>query len=188
MTDIYRILTPSEFTSLRDNIPKAKHRILIDTMLNTGARYSELQAFQKHLGWFDAKNNAIVLPATYTKTGRDRTVHLIPAFSKVLSQYIREFKTLDFPRIDTMNENLKRWWYFCAVNCDPNMFCGWYPSNKTFRKTWESWLIFAGYDFEKVALSQGHGTLVQYKHYTQMPATLKSEVEQVKKMTEGWMT
>lgn len=183
--NLYRILTPSEFTALRDAIPKTRLRILVDTMMFTGMRYRELIAFSKHLTWFDAKNNAIVLPASFSKTRIDRTVHLTPAFSKALAQYLREFKSLEFGSRQTMTQDLKRW--------SGDMFWDriypiWHPTPKTFRKTWESWLIFAGYEPMKVALSQGHSQVIQMHHYANLTARLKSEREAGEKMCEGWGT
>lgn len=106
-SDLYRILIPSEYQALRDVVPKSKHRILIDTMQNTGMRYEELRDFAEHLGWFDIQNRCIFLPKGFTKTGKARTVHLTPSFTKALSQHLREFKTLDFPLRRVMNGNLK---------------------------------------------------------------------------------
>lgn len=192
-SDLYRILIPSEYQALRDAVPKSKHRILIDTMLNTGMRYEELIAFAEHLSWFDAKNNAISIPEGYTKTKEKRTVHITPAFSKTLSQYLREFKTLEFPARQMMNENLKRWWE-CAValirynNPEKDYSDGWYPTVKTFRKTWESYLLVSNFPYMAVCASMGHSPVISYDHYADFPAKLKSCMDDVKKLTEGWMT
>jgi len=175
---IYRILTPSEYASLRDAIPRSKDRILIDTLLNTGMRYAELISFSRNLKWFDAKNRAISLPGTATKTGEPRTVHLTPAFSHNLSQYLREFKTLDFPTRDGMNKNLRTWGTSAGLT--------WLPSVKTFRKTWESYLLAADTPYMKVCLSQGHSPQISYSYYANLPPELKSEMDGVRKITEGW--
>lgn len=190
-SDIYRILIPSEYQVLRDAVPKSKHRILLDTMLNTGMRYEELRAFASHLSWFDAKNNAILIPEMFTKTGDKRVVHLTPAFSKALSQHLREFKTLDFPKRAVMNESLKRWWGMAlyALGGDEAMQkIPWYPTIKTFRKTWESYLLASGFDYEAICCSQGHSPQISYSYYANLDPRLKSCMDEVRKLTEGWMT
>ena len=43
-------------------------------------------------------------------------------------------------------------------------------NNKTFRKTWESWLVFYYPDKAlQIALRQGHTTTTQYEHYLNIP-------------------
>lgn len=176
MIDQYRILTTSEYESILDLIEKERLRVVVETLLNTGMRYSEFKEFSGHLAWFDFKNRAISLPGDSTKTGKGRVVHLTPAFSKRLYQYLREHKNLDVPSRQAMDSNLKRWMHEIGVSC------------KTFRKTWESWLIAAGYSSMAIALSQGHSELISYKHYANLDPRLKSEMDKVRKHTEGWGT
>jgi len=168
----YQILTPSEFEALRENIPKTRLRIVADALMFTGMRYEELKKFSGHLVWLDSTNRCICIPAKYTKTGKERTIHLTPAFTKELTQYLREFKKIDVPSLQSMEMNMKRW----NTTATP----------KTFRKSWETWLMFAGYDSWKVAQSQGHSQVIQYHHYVNLSARLKSEMEAVKRLTEGW--
>jgi integrase len=208
MTDIYRILTPSEYKALLAAIPKLDNRIRVETMMNTGMRYSELQEFGHNLGWFHPRDRCIVIPGASLKQGknektiidklkgrktkrklitRDRTVHLTPAFSEKLEMYLSSHK-LTFPDRSTMKKNLRRW-YLTAYSVKEAVFAlRWYPLPKTFRKTWETWLIFVGYDSLKVAVSQGHTQTVQIAHYQNMMGSLKNEVEAVKELTRGWMT
>lgn len=195
MTDIYRILSPSEYKLLLASIPKLENRIRVETMMNTGMRYSELQEFSDHPDWFHPKDRCIVIPGASLKQGkatrstrskrnkrkaytRDRTVHLTPVFSERLEMYLSSHK-LKFPDRKTMGMNLRRWY----PDGSP-----WSPLPKTFRKTWETWLIFAGYDSMKVAVSQGHTQTVQIAHYQNLMGCLKNEVETVKELTRGWMT
>lgn len=183
--ETYKILIPSEYQALLDMIEKERLRIVIETLMNTGMRYSELSYFARHLNkTFDSKNNAISLPVEATKTKRERVVHLTPTFSKRLYQYLREHKVLDVPTRRTMDTNLTRWWY----DAGHTMCQGWEPSVKTFRKTWESLLLAAGYQSMQVALSQGHSELISYGHYANLDPRLKSEMEAVRKITEGWGT
>ncbi len=198
--DLYRILTPSEFQAMKDaplvkqyQVSTQKRNIWLDVLMFTGMRYSELLALDRHWDWFDSRNNAISLPKSFTKTNMDRTIHLTPAFSKTLAQYLREFKRLELPPRDGMNVNLKRWWLnmidICLNDSSRHPLpTSWYPTPKTFRKSWESWLLFVDYPLIKVAKSQGHTVAISEHYYANLPPTLKSEVEAVKKMTEGWHT
>jgi len=198
-SDQYRILTPSEYEAFRDAIPKTRLRAVIDALLFTGMRYAELERFADNLSWFDAKNRAIVLPAKATKTGKERTVQLTPAYTKTLSQHLREYKSLEVPHITVMNHNMKRWWqsvdFIIAEMLQKKEGFDWYPTPKTLRKTWESWLLFTKqddgrpkYDSLMIAHSQGHTQTIQLNHYMNMSARLKSEAEAVRRYTEGWGT
>lgn len=168
----YRILIPSEYEALRSNIPQTRHRILIDLLLNSGMRYSETSYFAGHLSTFDAKNRAIVLPGEGTKTRKGRTIHLTPAFTQTLDDYIRSDTPITVPCLHSMNPNMRRW--------------GTTTTPKVFRKTWESWLLSAGYSSMHVALSQGHKELISYSHYANLDPRLKSEMDKVRRYTEGW--
>lgn len=173
--DIFRIFSPSEYKLLLAGIPKVENRFLIEMMLNTGMRYVELQRFESK--YFNPKTRDITLPANITKTKRGRCVQLTPNFSRLLEVFISHAK-VTYPSRATMNVNLERW----------SAELGWAPDCKTFRKTIETWLIYAGYDAFKVAISQGHSTTVQIAHYQNMSSCLKNELAEVKKFTEGWMT
>jgi len=192
--ETYRILIPSEYQALLDAIEKERLRICIETLMNTGMRYTELEYFSGHLKIFDAKNNALKLPVEATKTKRERVIHLTPAFSKRLYQYLREHKALEVPSRRVMDTNLKRWWINSIVDTGSITKAEWvinntwHPSTKTFRKSWESWLLASGYQSMPVALSQGHSELISYGHYANLDPRLKSEMEAVRKLTEGWGT
>jgi integrase len=190
----YEILIPSEYEMLYNNIllpttskKKSALQITVDTLLNTGMRYEELRKFaDNHKNestknqWYDAKNAAIVLPKEATKTKRGRTIHLTPEFNKNLKIYLTSGNELDVPPRSSMNENLRRW--SIGLKIDK------IPSVKTFRKMWESYLLFAGYDPVRVAANQGHTTTIQLQHYLNFSSKLKSEKEAVMNLTKGWMT
>lgn len=182
----YRILTPSEYEALRDAATSHRFRMILDTLLFTGMRYSELERFAEDITCFDSKNRAITLVAAYTKTKKERVIHLTPAFCTALSQYLREFKELEIPHRLTMNQNLKRW-YLQREQRMAQRNDQW-PTVKTFRKTWESWLLASGYQSMPVALSQGHSELISFGHYANLDPRLKSEMDKVRKYTEGWGT
>jgi len=57
---------------------------------------------------------------------------------------------------------------------------------KTFRKTWESWLLFSFPDKAmEIALSQGHTELTQLRHYANLPF-LDKDREEMKEFVVGW--
>lgn len=177
MEDIYRILSPSEYKLLLNGIPKVENRFLVEMMLNTGMRYEELRKFQSK--FFNPKTRDITLPSNVTKMKRGRCVQLTPQFSRMLEIFLSHAE-IKFCGRATMDKNLERWSKNAGLN--------WTPKCKTFRKTIETWLIFAGYDAFKVAISQGHTQTVQIVHYQNMSSCLKNEVNEVKKICEGWMT
>ncbi len=180
MTDsTYQILIPSEYDILSNNIKNIRLRMNIDTLLNTGMRFEELRHLSDNKKLFDSKNRAIVLPSSITKTKRGRTIHLTPEFNKNLMLYLDKGE-LNTPTRISMNENLKRW--------SLNLNLSFIPTVKSFRKTWESWLLYADYDPIKVAANQGHTTLIQLNHYLNFSSRLKSEKELVLNKTRGWMT
>lgn len=192
MKDIYRILTPDEYEALRGCIPKTEYRMRVDLLLFTGMRYSEAKSFSGHLAWFDADNRCISLPGASTKTGMNRVVHLTPAFSKSLSMYLKEFKSLDMPDINSMDDQLKRWWLMRPQRmAQPN---NWWPTCKTFRKTWESWLLSVRrkdgspkFSYMDIARSQGHTVAISERHYANLDPRLKSQQDAIRRLTEGWM-
>ena len=60
-------------------------------------------------------------------------------------------------------------------------------NNKTFRKTWESWLVFYYSDkVLQIALSQGHTTITQYEHYVNIPFE-EYDRKEMRKWVEGWI-
>ena len=58
-------------------------------------------------------------------------------------------------------------------------------NNKTFRETYESWLVFYYPDKSlQIALSQGHTTTTQYEHYLNMPFE-EEDRKEIRKWVEG---
>ena len=59
-------------------------------------------------------------------------------------------------------------------------------SVKTFRKTWESWLVVSySHALPLIAMSQGHTLITAMNHYLNLPFT-KEDVEEIKIRTAGW--
>lgn len=170
------ILSPSEYQILLSGTPKLKARFQVETMLNTGMRYIELQRFGKNSRYFDPKNRLISLPGASTKTGNSRDVHLTPQFSSRLELFLAS-SSLAFPARQVMDANLKRW--NAGLGC----------TVKTFRKTWETWLLATYQDRSlDVWMSQGHTGTVSMNHYYGSVGKLKSEMDAVREYVKGWGT
>ena len=179
MKQVMRVLTPTEYDAIKAVIPKPKMQFQLDTMLNTGMRYVELQRFAKHPEWHLPNKKLIYLPSKFTKTRKERNVLLTPIFNEALKMFLGMGNTLFFSSKATMGDNLKRW----AVKADIDN-----PNNiapKTLRKTWESWLVTANHSVMKILGSQGHNTATALMHYYTSGFT-PQEVEGITKRTEGW--
>ena len=175
-----RILTPSQFNLLLNAIPKYKHQLIIKTMLFTGMRFVELQRFFNNPSWLSKENNHIHLPQQAIKKSKrkqkDRYVKLNPWGKEI----VRQFLSLDkLPSKQTLNDNLKRW---CVkANLSTDGIC-----IKTFRKTWESWLISHYKDnVFQVCLSQGHTTITSLNHYANLPFS-SLDKEEIKSFVGGF--
>ena len=194
------IFTPSEYTVLLEGIPKSKNQVKfkfqLETMLNTGMRYVELQRFDEHSEWFDIKNRLIALPTGSTlKLGgeKGRDVHLTPAYTAKLEMYL-SLNELKFPSREVMEENLKRWWIRAVEDTNrtvPIIF-NIHVTPKTFRYTLVTWLLAVyGENYMKandIWKSMGHSGTVSMNHYYAGRARLKSCIDEVKKFVEGWGT
>lgn len=180
-----RIFRPDEYTLLRSPL-KLNQQTWLDAMLNTGMRYEELKEFQKNPKWFDG--DFINLPEGAEKKGRkvgkrknrtrpERSIRLTPQGKTIIKYFLRDKKV---PTRTGMNANLKRW---CVkAELDPKGV-----SIKTFRKTWESWLVFYyPVHFQLICLSQGHTPSTSSMYYLNMPFT-DSDKEGMKSWVEGWV-
>lgn len=182
MGGIIRTLTPQDFDKLREQAPSYSEKFLLDLMLNTGARYIELQRYIKSMGneeWFDEKRKLITLPSNATKTYTSRNILLTPTFTDVLKREIERGQEIPIISFQTLDNRLKKW--AKKANIDkPNII-----SVKTFRKTWESWLVTADKNVLKILASQGHSSTVALNHYLTSGFT-DEEKEEMRQRTAGW--
>jgi len=167
-----RILRPVEFEALETAINKSDHKTIIKTMLYSGMRYIELQRFNKNPDWLMKSSFHIHLPEQAVKKSKrkqkDRYVFLSNAGYEVVSNLIAD-KDIQITSKSTMNENLQRWAEQSGIG-SKGISC------KTFRKTWESWLVrcYPKY-FPQICLSQGHTEKTSLKHYLNLPFTNKDK-------------
>jgi len=174
-----RILHPLEYESLLNAIPKDKHQIIIKTLLFTGMRFVEIQRLKQHPEWLSKEGNVIHLPDTAVKKAKrkqkDRYVKLNPLGKKLVRQFLNGVK---LPTKQTLNKNLQRWGIKAKIGDEGICI-------KTFRKTWESWLIshYTENVFQ-ICLSQGHTTFTSLNHYANLPFT-SGDRERMKQYVEG---
>ncbi len=176
-----RILRPTEYESLREAIPKLHHRLIVEALLFTGMRWVELVRFKDNPAWYDSQGGYIYLPPEASRkkerTMRDRYIYLSAQGRGVIPMFLKVREKI--PSRIAMNENLKRW--AVAGGIDPIGI-----SVKTFRKTWESWLMASFPDKALlIAMSQGHTQLTAMNHYLNLPFS-PQDMERIRSYTQGW--
>ena len=185
MGGMIRVLTPFDFDAIHEQPKIYERKFLLDLMLHTGMRYVELQRFVKNVNsnndvkWFDPERKLITLPSFATKTGKSRVVLLTPNFTTQLLQYIEIKGEIDIIAYQSMDDNLKRWAKKAEIK-DPSII-----AVKTFRKTWESWLVTADKNVLKILKSQGHTNSTALEHYITIGFT-PEEIAEIVKRTDGW--
>jgi len=168
-----RILRPSEFKTIKNSITNREKQILVDALLLTGLRYEEAVRLRHNPDWFDG--NFIHLPEWAQQKAkrkqRERWVRL-----SIPGKYVmREFFSITVPSRIAFDKWIR--YNFPLIEG---------LSAKTFRKTWESWLLFSYPDKAmEIALSQGHTELTQLRHYANLPF-LDKDREEMKEFVVGW--
>jgi len=185
-----RILKPSEFDGIRKQPKKFESKFILDLLLNTGMRYSELHRFVDNLTgetkdsfeWFNPDEDTIILPKKATKTKVQRDITLTHTFTEKLVDYMEHTDgKLHLPTIPVLDDNLKRWGIKANID-KPTVI-----AVKTFRKTLESWLVFAEKNVFYILSSQGHSDAVALKHYISRVNKWNDwEKEEIIKRTRDW--
>jgi integrase len=160
-----------------ETISKDKFKKAFDTALHTGMRYRELRLFSEHPEWHRRDKYEIFLPKKYTKTRKDRYVHLTKNFNKILTLYLKD--GLYYPHPRTWYDSIRRWSKQARIKDWHNI------NSKTTRKTWESWLVKSGYDSMRILLSQGHIQATAILYYINLSFT-DEEIKEIKLRTSGW--
>ena len=173
-----KIFRPVEFEKLRDAMDVNTNKICTALLL-TGMRYAELCRFRGNHDWFDGK--FVHLPRgsmlKVRAKQRERAIRLSDMGKTLVPDLFQSsFPLPELPALDMKMRRLsKRTLEGAPVN------------NKTFRKTWESWLVFYYPDKAlQIALSQGHTTTTQYEHYLNIPFDDEDRKE-MRKWVEGWI-
>jgi integrase len=173
-----RILRPSEFEVLREAMDNDTKRIATSLLL-TGMRYAELQRFRVNPDWLDGK--FIYLPRgsmlKVKAKQKERAIRLSDMGRTLIADFFQS--SLPLPELAAFDMKIMR--------LSRKMLEGNPVNNKTFRKTWESWLVFYYPDKSlQIALSQGHTTVTQYEHYLNMPFD-EEDRKEMRKWVEGWI-
>ena len=173
-----RILHPEEWEAFREILDPDMKR-LFSTLLLTGMRYAELCRFRDNPEWLDGR--FIHLPKgsmlKVKAKQRERDIRL----SDMGTTLVPDVFLIPIPFQDLANFDraIKR--------ISVKMFEGHPISDKTFRKTWESWLVYYYPDKAlNIALSQGHTTTTQYEHYLGIPFE-EREKPIMRKWVDGWI-
>lgn len=175
-----RILTPNEYISLKEVIPKDEYKTKLDILMITGMRYAEYLRLYDHPEWYNEKRNIIHLPEEAQKKHKrrqlERTIHPLPSmFNYLLKDFWQARKP---PLESTWNKDLQRW----AISSGINPYG---LSAKSTRKTIESWMISAGVPESTVCLRQGHDSLTSMRHYQGL-AFSEDELRDIKKQLIAW--
>lgn len=179
------ILTPGEYDGLRSAV-KPEFKILLDVLLFTGMRYEEIKKLQKHQEWYDTKKKIIYLPREADKKKKrvspSRYVYLSSYGNWIVERFFDD-NTKPYPTYQVFDENLKRW----SKKALLKLLNGVSISVKTFRKTWECWLVCSYPErLPLIAMSQGHTELIAMNHYLNIPFS-PEEIKAIKEKTNGWL-
>ena len=175
-----RILTPSEYITLKDAIPEDRHKTILDILIITGMRYAEMLRLYEHPEWYNEKRNLIHLTAEaqlkHKRKQPERTIHPLPyGFDYILKAFWSGKKP---PQEATWNKNVQRWSQAAGIK-------PFGMSVKTTRKTIESWSIASGLLESGVCLRQGHDSVTSLRHYQGL-AFSDDELRDIKKQLTSW--
>jgi len=143
-------------------------------------RYVECRRFQGNPDWFDG--DFIYLPESAIKKKKRKQLTRHIRLNSLGKQIIPFFLDLDkkLPSNQSFGENLKRW--SLSVGLDPVGMCV-----KTFRKTWESWLMYYyPQNSMQIALSQGHSNLTSLQYYLNLAFT-DEDRRNMEDFVGGWV-
>ena len=198
------ILSPEEYNRLR-KVAEKDERILMDIALYTGMRYAELLRFQEHPEWFMPERKCVFMPQGSVKGAvrgqkikkkddgdkKERKPRTTPQRYILLSSYgvfilEKYFEDDDrakfYSSLPKWDMRLKKYAKIAGLVED-----GKRVTNKSFRKSWESWLTITYPEKQGlICQSQGHTQIVSMQHYTSYPFT-STEKEQIKEKVGGWM-
>lgn len=154
------------------------NRTWLDTALGTGMRYIELQRLHENPQWFDPRGFVSLPRIAVLKSFRKQRERWVKLNALGKESIPRFLKGRELPTWQVFGEDLQRW--ALRVGLNPT---GLGP--KTFRKTWESWLVFIYPEhMAEITLNQGHTSLTSIGHYLNMPF-LSEDREGIFRYVEG---
>jgi hypothetical protein len=172
-----RIFRPSEVRKLIDAIPKNEYKDKFESLLYSGARYSEMKWLYEYPRAFIG--NSIKIPSFKKKARHnERYIRLNHLGQRSINYFLRAKRNL--PCHEVWMENLHRW----AKKAGLDTTC---ISIRSTRKTWESWLVTQyPQQLEYIFLSQGHTQMTALKFYLMIPFN-DEDKRKMKFYTDGWM-
>lgn len=195
-----RILTPGEYENLLNQINKPSLRALVQVMLYSGMRYEEVLRLKENPDHFSEKNNSIwVRSGKHKAKSPERYVPLTEAGTKAVKDYLADERT-KYPSANVMSVNLLSWAEkagfepildnqmreLSGANVGKERRNVYGMSVKTFRRTWENWLLTICpervFDIMK---AQGHDVQTSSEHYA--GAVISGEdIERIRAYVQGW--
>jgi integrase len=178
-----RVLTPFEYSQLRNALEDHKYKTICDVLINTGMRISEFWELCRHPEWYDVKRRCIDLPGHAVKKAKTvygaRTIPLtldgcnaVEELFRVNPKYITRQSMIGVLELAAINAKI--------AEGDKGIM------PKMFRKSLISWLMKT-YP-EKVfvvAASSGHTFDVMQRHYASL-SFQRQDIEDMKKFLKGW--
>jgi integrase len=160
-----RVLRPREFATLRSSVSQENAAVDLDVCLYTGMRYVELQRLHDNPDWLDIGRRYVYLPRgsmmKRQAKQRERWVKLNGPGVKAVLEFVQKGRNL--PSGQGFGQNLRRW--ATDAGMQPEGLCA-----KTFRKTWESWLVLSYPSrLTEILASTGHTQTTALTYYLAMP-------------------
>lgn len=168
-----RILRPDEYLEIRNGVKREK-QILMDCLLLSGMRYEEFLKLRENQDWFDGR--FIHLPQWAERKVKRRQLERWIRLSIMGRSIIPQLFDIKVPKRDAFDKWLQ--YNFRLIEG---------LSAKTFRKTYESWLVFSYSEkLFDILLSQGHNATTGLRHYVNLPFLDRDKIG-MKEFVEGWV-
>lgn len=195
-----RILTPREYEILLDQIQKPSLVKLIQVLMLTGMRYEEVLRLKSSPDHFSEADRSIWVRSGKLKAkSPERYVPLTDAGTQAVKEFLADERTR-YPLSSVMGLNLTSWAGkaglipilagqmkdLSGANVGKERKNVFGMSVKTFRRTWENWLLTIYPDrIMDIMKSQGHDVTTSANHYAGAVFSA-DDVEQIKGYVSGW--
>lgn len=195
-----RILTPEEYERLEDQITKPSLVKLVRVLLLTGMRYEEVLALKVNPDHYLQKDRSIWVRSGKLKASSpERYIPLTELGVRAVEEFLAD-KRISYPPTNIMMINLTKWAE--KTGFAPLLFDQIHPltganagkvrknvfglSVKTFRKSWENWLMTIYPDRTLGILkAQGHNATTALDHYSGCVFS-NEDVSQIRAYVSGW--
>lgn len=175
-TSKVKIFRPNEITRIINAIPKSEDKTRFETLLYTGAHYSEIQRLYENASWY--KGDSVKIPNVGNTN--HRVVHLSKQGKRIVNLYIFGCKK-GLPHYVTWEANLKRWCSYAKIE-NPDKL-----SIKSIRGTWEAWLVAKYPDkIFKIFQNQGHREFSTLERYSKLNFS-DEDLDQMEAYVAGWL-